>query len=267
MAPGVEGFTAYWWNDFQGDEGSFPDQTKWEIVERGANGGNDEVQTFIKDESVVILDGEKLVIKPQREDGRWTSARLHCTQNFHADDGRIMLIEANFVLGGAPKENQSGIWPSFWLLGEGYRDGGDEAWPMCGEIDIFENASGESFHKPAVHFGNSFPERQLLGAIPCEFDRGEYHTWGVRIDRKSSEGNWEDEKIQFLMDGEQYYEVSGSDMGDEDRWAAIAHGGVFPVFQVAVGTNWDGGSKPNDDTETGPDVGLAVKHVAVYFDE
>jgi hypothetical protein len=64
MAPYIDGFTHHWWNDFQGDADSFPDQNQWEIVERAPNRGNDEVQTFIKDTSVVALDGEKLVIKP-----------------------------------------------------------------------------------------------------------------------------------------------------------------------------------------------------------
>ncbi|RYP93597.1 hypothetical protein DL770_000339 [Monosporascus sp. CRB-9-2] len=266
MAPQVEGFTPFWWNDFQGDEGSFPDQNQWEIMERVANGGNREVQTFIKDQNVVALDGEKLVIKPQRDGDNWVSARLHCTGNFHADDGRIMIIQANMVVGGAPEENQSGIWPSFWLLGESYRNGGDETWPMCGEIDIFENASGKSFSIPAVHFGASVSKRSMLGGSKVQFDRGEYHTWAVRIDRKSSQGNWEDEKIQFLLDGEQYYETSGREMGDAERWASVAHQGLFPVIQVAVGNNWNGGTQPNDDTATGPDVGLALKYVAVYFD-
>jgi hypothetical protein len=80
-------------------------------------------------------------------------------------------------------------------------------------------------------------------------------------------GNWEDEKIQFLLDGEQYFETSGREMGDEERWASVAHEGLFPVIQVAVGNNWDGGTQPNGDTATGPDVGLALKYVAVYFDE
>ncbi|KAI0403165.1 concanavalin A-like lectin/glucanase domain-containing protein [Xylaria palmicola] len=268
MPPTLEGFTPYWWNDFQGDEGSFPDQNKWEIVERGPNDGNREVQTFTQDTNVVALDGEKLVIKPQCDDDQWTSARLHCTENFHAGDGRIMIIQADMVVGGAPAENQSGIWPSFWLLGKSYRDGGDEEWPMCGEVDIFENASGKSYSIPAIHFGSSADNHAMLGGGPhrVEFDRDESHTWSVVIDRKNSGGNWEDEKIQFLVDGEQYYEVSGSDMGDEERWASVAHQAVFPIIQVAVGNNWSGGSQPNSDTATGPDVGLALKYVAVYFD-
>jgi hypothetical protein len=94
----------------------------------------------------------------------------------------------------------------------------------------------------------------------------EYHTWAVLIDRKNSGGNWEDEKIQFLLDGDVYYEISGRDMDNEENWASVAHQAVFPIVQVAVGTNWGGGSQPNDDTATGPDVGLALKYVAVYFD-
>ena len=65
MAPLIPGFTAYWWNDFNADAGEYPDQRQWEIVERGPNEGNKEVQTFTKDKNVVYLDGEKLIIAPR----------------------------------------------------------------------------------------------------------------------------------------------------------------------------------------------------------
>jgi hypothetical protein len=85
-----------------------------------------------------------------------------------------MIIQANMVVGGASEENQSSIWPSFWLLGESYRDGDDKTWPMCGEIDIFENASSKNFSIPAVHFGASKTKPHMLGGgeYKVEFDRG-----------------------------------------------------------------------------------------------
>lgn len=63
--------------------------------------------------------------------------------------------------------------------------------------------------------------------------------------RKGSKGNWGDEKIQLLLDGEQYWETRAWEMGNEERWAFVSHQGPF----------------------TGPDVGLALKYVAVYFDD
>jgi hypothetical protein len=62
-----------------------------------------------------------------------------------------MVIQAELKTGVLGKEFWSGIWPSFWTLGKSYRGVGDAAWPACGEIDIFENASGESFTIPAAH--------------------------------------------------------------------------------------------------------------------
>ncbi|KAF2653709.1 glycoside hydrolase family 16 protein [Lophiostoma macrostomum CBS 122681] len=270
MPPSHEGFTLLWSSDFQGPPGSLPDAKQWDVVQRGPNWGNKEVQSFVAgDKRVVRVEGQGLVIGPFHTGSdpttNWLSARLHGRQSFHAEPGHVMRIEARLKVGAAPKEKQAGIWPSFWLLGDSYRNGGDSTWPMCGEIDIFENATGESFSIPAVHFGASSETRQMRGGGQhrVNFDRSTYHTWTLLIDRKSS-SDWRNEKLQFLLDETKYFEVSGRDVGDEARWASVAHQGIFPILQVAVGTNWDGGSQPNAQTGVGEEVGLAVGYVGVY---
>ncbi|KFY32251.1 hypothetical protein V493_00372 [Pseudogymnoascus sp. VKM F-4281 (FW-2241)] len=280
MAPEIQGFTRHWASDFQGNSGSLPDDNRWDIVNRGPNYGNKEIQNFIKDTSVVCQDGEQLIICPSYDDKKWTSARLHCKKDFHASDNRIMIIQAHIKVSVAAENLVSGVWPSFWLLGKSYREGGDASWPDCGEIDIFENAAGKPYSIPALHFGEQDNLKSKIGH-KADFNRDEWHTWAIRIDRKSSNGNWEDEEIQFLLDGKQYFKVTGQDVGDRNRWESLAHQPVFPILQVAVGTNWDGGSQPTDATRhmgqyyslkkgsrlAVMGLGLMVTYVAVYFDE
>lgn len=277
MAPDLRGFTRHWASDFQENSGSMPDDNRWDVVKRGPNHGNKEVQNFVKDTSVVCQDGDQLIICPTYDGKKWTSARLHCKKDFHASENRIMIIQAQLKVSSSAEILLSGVWPSFWLLGKSYREGGDASWPDCGEIDIFENAAGKPFSIPALHFG------RMLGGKghKADFDRGDWHTWAIHIDRKSSNGKWEDEEIQFLLDGKEYFKVMGRDVGDRNRWESLAHQPVFPILQVAVGTNWDGGSQPNDSTRhmgqnfgikqglklPGMGLGLMVKYVAVYFDD
>ncbi|KAI6781124.1 uncharacterized protein J7T54_002480 [Emericellopsis cladophorae] len=250
MAPELQGFTRHWASDFQGNSGSLPDGHRWESVNRGPNSdGNNEDQTFIKDDtSVVCQDGEQLIICPAYDGEKWTSARLYCKKDFHAPDNRIMIIQAQLKVSKASEKLQSGVWPSFWLLGKSYRKGGDASWPGCGEIDIFENAAGKPYSIPALHFQLDRVRMRGGKGHKADFNRGEWHTWAIRIDRKSSNGNWKDEEIQFLLDGKQYFKVAGRDIGDRTAWESLAHQPVFPILQVAVGTNWDGGSEPNEGT-------------------
>jgi len=202
MAPDLRGFTRHWASDFQENSGSMPDDNRWDVVKRGPNHGNKEVQNFVKDTSVVCQDGDQLIICPSEcstwpvehmtlnlrsciaqniadvfpftraaYDGKkWTSARLHCKKDFHASENRIMIIQAQLKVSSSAEILLSGVWPSFWLLGKSYREGGDASWPDCGEIDIFENAAGKPFSIPALHFG------RMLGGKghKADFDRGRF---------------------------------------------------------------------------------------------
>lgn len=98
------------------------------------------------------------------------------------------------------------------------------------------------------------------------FTSDEWNTWAIRIDRKSSNGDWREETIEWLLNGRVIYTWKGDWVESFEQWECLAHQPHFPILQVAVGTNWNGGSKPNDKTATDAGVGLRVRYVAVFFD-
>jgi beta-glucanase (GH16 family) len=85
-----------------------------------------------------------------------------------------------------------GMWPAFWTLGANI-DGGANAWPKSGEIDIMEWKSTEpSWMKSAIHWYNGGQADWGTGA-----DRGYDLSGGFHV----YEVEWTSSKIIFRLDG------------------------------------------------------------------
>lgn len=68
-------------------------------------------------------------------------------------------------------------------------------------------------------------------AIP---DQG-WHTWRIEWDRRSN--NWATETITWYMDGQQFQQLTGSQL-TQDIWNALAHSSLYFILNVAVGGTW-----------------------------
>ena len=116
-----------------------PDPAKWTHEVGGGGYGNNELQYYTENrlENSRVEDG-KLIIearKEMHEANNYTSARLITYKNGHSF--RYGRIEARMKL-----PYGQGIWPAFWMLGDGIFEG--TPWPACGELDITEMVGGGS---------------------------------------------------------------------------------------------------------------------------
>jgi len=82
----------------------------------------------------------------------------------------------------------------------------------------------------------------------------------LEVDRTPS--NWQQETVTWYLDGQQYWQVSGARIGDQDIWNAIAHSPFFLVANVAIGGGWPGSY--NSDTLGGIVSGMSLQYIAVY---
>jgi len=92
------------------------------------------------------------------------------------------------------------------------------------------------------------------------FQRGRYNTFGFLVDRTAS--SWQKESVTWLLNGIQYKQVFGLDVGDMDTWARLVHAPMYILFNVAVGGGWPG--LPNYRTTFGKNSSMSVDYVAVY---
>lgn len=258
MAPDMPGFALVWQDDFNGPAGAGVDPNIWHIKTGGNS--NNELQEYTTSAANAHLSGDgELNIVPlkDRSTNHWTSARLEGWSSFSCDPGHLMVFQAEIRVGNNPQ--QQGIWPAFWALGVNIRQGA--GWPKCGEWDILELINGSSANLGTLHYLASNGDVQQRSSGFIGFNRSDYHTWALKVDR--TPGNVGDEKLTWYLDGNSFYEINGSQLDNAGvPWEDVAHREFFPLLNIAVGGDYPG--NPNDQTQDGLESGMAVRYVGVY---
>ena len=235
------GWEIVWHDEFDGTE---LNRENWTFDIGGNGWGNQEWQAYTDRPENVRLENGMLVIEAREEPefvrGRsYSSARIK-TQGLHAwQYGRI---EARIKL-----PYGQGIWPAFWMLGE---DLNTKGWPAAGEIDIMEFIGREpdhiysTVHAPGYSGGNGVGSNITVAP---ETLRNDFHVYAIE---------WEENKIRWYFDDQQYFKLTPEDV--PDPW--IFEHPFFIILNLAVGGRWPGYP---DDTTVFPQY-LVVDYVRVY---
>ena len=221
------------WND-EFNYNGLPDSTKWYFEEGGNGWGNNELQYYTSKrlENAHVENGY-LTIEAKKEDygGReYTSARLITYPNGHS--WQYGKIEARIKL-----PYGQGIWPAFWMLGDGIFEG--TPWPGCGEIDIMEMVGGGEGRDDKIYgtmhyaddnnnhaeYGGSY---QLANGIFAD----DFHVFSIQ---------WTETQLTWFVDGIQYHTASLT-----PNYLSELKKEFFLLLNVAVGGNWPG--SPNSET-------------------
>jgi len=225
-----------------------PDSTIW-TQEVGASGwGNNELQYYTKNrsENARVEEGNLVIeaLKENYEGASYTSARLMTYYNGHSF--KYGKIEARMKL-----PYGQGIWPAFWMLGDGIFEG--TPWPASGEIDIMEMVGGGAGRDDVVH-----------GTIHWSDASGNHASYGGQ--KQLNEGiladdfhlfsiEWNETSIKWFLDGIQYHvvDITPAHMSE-------FHENFFIILNLAVGGNWPG----YPDATTVFPQRMSVDYVRVY---
>ncbi|KAK3904042.1 concanavalin A-like lectin/glucanase domain-containing protein [Staphylotrichum tortipilum] len=250
-------FQSLWSSNFDGPAGQSVDPAQWNII-TGVH-YNNELQDYTTSPDNLRLSGSgTLQIIPRKSpSGAWTSARIESVASYTPAPNKVTRFSSLLRFGDAPQEQQQGIWPAFWMLGESSRHG--TPWPECGELDIMERINGEKKGHGTPHCGpGDVPCGMMTKEVPLE-DVGGWHFWVVEVDRRSPD--WKEQAVVWYLDGKEYNRMTGERVGDEGIWKAIAQSPMYFVVNVAVGGNWPG--PPNEQTVDGEKTMLEVKSITV----
>jgi beta-glucanase (GH16 family) len=119
----------------------------------------------------------------------------------------------------------SGLWPAFWMLGNG-------DWPDTGEIDVMENVGEPDWVSFALHgpgyFGDTPIGKRSFFTPPD--DIAHWHVYSAR---------WTPDTIAFKVDGTTQYTVTRLDVQRYGAWAF--DNPKFIILNLAVGGGYPNG--------------------------
>lgn len=242
-----------WSDEFDGSE---INKENWTYdIGNGNNGnnngwGNNELQYYTDRSDNARIENGNLIIEAKKENyngSEYTSARLKSKGLQEFTYGKI---EARIKL-----PSGQGIWPAFWMLGQGFT--GDESWPYCGEIDIMEHVNNESKVWGTLHWDNN--GSQTFGSGMSIDNLDDYHTYSIE---------WTKNYIKWYVDDIEYCAADISDIEIPGLERNIKNNDAFhkPFFillNLAVGGNWP--QSPDDSTDF--PAKMYVDYVRVYSAE
>jgi beta-glucanase (GH16 family) len=230
--PGSWTTVAYY--SFYGRAGSGIDPSQWSYDTGQGIFGTGEVQAMTSSVANVHQTGQGTLAITALQGSAWTSGRIQTrNSSFAAPADGELTVSASIL---QPDGAGPGYWPAFWMLGPGQ-------WPADGEIDIMEDVDSLSKHSAALHCGNlsavnsdgtTGPCHEHTGLSsglqPCPGCQTGYHVYSVTIDRRDASA----EQIRWSVDGQQFFSVSESQVGQAAWTRAVDHGFSI-ILDLAIG--------------------------------
>jgi hypothetical protein len=242
------------------------DRTTWNVV--GPDFWvNNEQQAYIDDPATVAIvegvsgaEGGALMLRPLFKPGidthperkaDFVSGRIDSKGKFDFTYGRA---EARIRMPDAV-----GVWPAFWLLGNG-------EWPGTGEVDIMEYVGEKDWTGVALHGPGYSGETPLVNKFffPEGTDVTDWHVYAVE---------WTRDAILFEIDGRLTYRVTRPMVEHYGDWRFdtpkhvilnFAMGGAYPFKTNGIDKPYNGVPQETVDKVKTGDVAMLVDWVRVY---
>ncbi|MCA0909722.1 family 16 glycosylhydrolase [Qipengyuania gaetbuli] len=231
---------------------------------------NNEQQAYVDDPGVINFlqdipgaDDGVLMLRPVFSPGidpkkdrnaPFVSGRIESKGKFDFTYGRA---EARIRMPDA-----EGVWPAFWLLGNG-------KWPDTGEIDIMEYVGEKDWIGVALHGPGYSGETPLVNKyfFPEGIDVTDWHNYAVE---------WSEDRIEFLIDDRVIYRVTRPMVENYGKWRFdnpkylilnFAMGGAYPFKTNGIKEPYNGvPAETVEKVKTG-EVAMLVDWVRVWGPE
>jgi beta-glucanase (GH16 family) len=208
------------------DGEGLPDDRSWAYEEGYVRNGEKQYYTVARQENCYLKDGYlHLVIRNDSAeiDGQTvpvTSASIRTKGKQEWLYGRVEVR--------AKLPSCLGTWPAIWMMPATPSYG---KWPKSGEIDIMEHVG---YDPDRIHFTihtekyNHIKETQKSHAIQTPTATTEFHIFAMQ---------WDEQRIEWFMDGEKQYAVENTESG----WEAWPFDQPFYlILNAAFGGGWGG---------------------------
>lgn len=242
------------------------DRSKWNVV--GMNFWvNEEQQAYLDSPDTIQFaddvegaDGGVLVLRPvyrpgvdtrTDRDADFISGRINSRGKAEFTYGRV---EARIKL---PEDE--GVWPAFWMLGNG-------RWPDTGEIDIMEYVGetdwiGVALHGPGYSGETPIVNKHFFGEGT---DATDWHTYSIE---------WTKDAVLFEIDGRLIYRATRPMIAFYGEWrfdtpkhliVNFALGGIYPFKTSGIEEPYKGVPQATVDRIKAGGVAMYVDWLRVY---
>ncbi len=244
------------------------DRSKWNVI-GPAFWVNNEQQAYVDSPDTIHLlpagsvegaDGGVLVLQPtysksyKTPDGRtadFVSGRIDSRSKFEFTYGRAA---ARIKMPDA-----AGVWPAFWLLGDG-------PWPNTGEIDIMEYVGEADWTGVALHGEGYSGETPLVDKqfFAPGTDVSQWHEYAVE---------WTPQQILFKVDGRLTYRATRAMAEHYGKWSFdnpkyvilnFALGGAYPYKTNGIEKPYPGIPEPTVEKIKRREIAMYVDWIRVY---
>lgn len=245
------------------------DRSKWNVIGPDFWVNNEQQAYFDSPDTIQFAssadgaDGGVLILRPvwrpdadpKTERGAdFHSGRINTRGKFEFTHGRA---EARIRMPDAV-----GVWPAFWLLGNGQ-------WPNSGEIDIMEYVGQRDWTAVAMHGPGYSGDTPIVKRryFPAGQDASGWHTYGVE---------WTADEIVFDVDGDEFYTVTRADIEQHGPWRFdtpefvilnFAMGGVYPYKVNFIEEPYSGIPQETVDAVKRGEIKMEVDWVRVWAEE
>jgi len=243
-----------WYDEFDQEDGTAPDPTKWKYDIGGNGWGNFEQQYYTNDlHNAFVRDGILHIRAAATTTGNYnnayTSARLVSRglgENFRYGRFRARVRLSNCTA--------VGTWPAVWMLPTDNLYG---IWPLSGEIDIMEHVG---YNAGVIHgslhtqsYNGMIGTQKTSGIHLTDDDFNDWHVYDVM---------WTPDRIEFAVDNLVYHEYTRPDDFTFAEWPFDQR--FHLLMNVAVGGSWGGKEGINATAFEGDGQVLEIDWVRVY---
>ena len=220
----------------------------------------DSPDTIQFEDGVVGADGGALVLRPvyrpkvdTRKDRNadFISGRLESQHKAEFTYGRV---EARIKMPDA-----EGVWPAFWMLGNGQ-------WPDTGEIDIMEYVGEKDWTGVALHGPGYSGETPIVNKFFFDprTDATDWHVYAIE---------WTKDAILFEVDGRLTYRATRPMIERYGEWRFdtpkflilnLALGGAYPYKTNMIEKPYNGLPQSTVDAILAGEIAMYVDWVRVY---
>ena len=220
------------------------DRDAWNVIVTGRTVNNEQQAYVDSPETVAIVTGEAA---PGATGGA-LKLTARSRPGFKTPEGRVF----DFISGRLDTRGKiaftygvvsarikltagAGLWPAFWVLGDG-------RWPDTGEMDVMENVGAPDWINSALHgpgYSGNTPLVQRR-AFPNGQDSTGWHVYSME---------WSATGFVFKVDDDAYYRVTREMVERHGRWAYdtpkhlivnLAIGGQYPQGVNKITTPYPG---------------------------